>query len=73
MASRNARPNAFVAVRIPSPDIRTKVEEVQRALLVKHESLESTFDPAARNHITVLVLQLNNPTEIKRYDFPMKC
>ena len=67
MASK-IRPNAFVAVRIPSPVIRAKVEEVQRALSLKDKRLEATFVPAAQNHITVTVLQLNrsNPAEIKR-------
>ena len=60
-------PNAFVAVRIPSPDISAKFEEVQRALQEKDERLKQVFVPAAKNHITLMVTRLNNPEEIEKY------
>ena len=60
-------PNAFVAVRIPSPIISAKFEEVQRALQEKDERLKQVFVPAAKNHITLMVTRLNNPEEIVQY------
>ena len=68
MARRNARPNynAFVAVRIPSPDIRAKVEEVQEAISAKDGRLDSFHDPSVRNHITLILLELNNNSRVRR-------
>ena len=60
-------PNAFVAVRIPSPDISAKFEEVQRALQEKDERLKQVFVPAARNHITLMVTRLNNLEDVEKY------
>ena len=61
-------PNAFVAVRIPSPGIRDKLEEVQGALLAKDKSLEAVFVPAAKNHLTLVVMRLDHqvPEEIEK-------
>ena len=68
MARRNARPdyNAFVAVRIPSADIRAKVKEVQEAISAKDRKLDSFHEPPAKNHITLILLQLDNDSEIER-------
>ena len=60
-------PNAFVAVRIPSPDINAKFEEVQRALAEKDKRLQQVFVPAAKNHITLMVMSLNNQEDIEKY------
>jgi hypothetical protein len=60
-------PNAFVAVRIPSPDISAKFEEVQRALQEKDERLKQIFVPAAKNHITLMVMSLNSPEDLETY------
>lgn len=59
-------PNAFVAVRIPSPDISAKFEEVQRALQEKDKRLKQIFVPAAKNHITLMVTRLNNPEDTEK-------
>ena len=59
-------PNAFIAVRISSSDVNAKFKEVQGALLEKDERLKQVFVPAAKNHITLMVLRLNNPEEIEK-------
>lgn len=63
-------PNAFVALRIPSPDIRAKVEEVQEALLAKDVRLKATFVSPAKNHITLIVLRIDHTVteEIEKYE-----
>ena len=63
-------PNAFVALRIPSPDIRAKVEEIQGVLLAKDERLKSTFVSPAKNHITLMVLRIDQTAmeEIEKYE-----
>ena len=65
---RKPPPNAFVAIRIPSPNISAKFEEVQRALEEKDERLKQVFVPAAKNHITLMVMRLNNQEDIEKYD-----
>ena len=60
-------PNAFVAIRIPSPDINAKFQEVQEVLKEKDERLKQLFVPSTKNHITLMVMRLNNPEEIERY------
>ena len=65
--SKKPPPNAFVAVRIPSANIATKVKEVQETLLAKDKRLQSTFVPAGKNHITLMVMRLNDPEEIEKY------
>ena len=64
---RKPPPNAFVAIRIPSPNISAKFEEVQRALEEKDERLKQVFVPAAKNHITLMVMRLNNQEDIEKY------
>ena len=66
---RKPPPNAFVAVRIASPDIRAKVEQVQEGLLAKDERLKATLVTPTRNHITLMVTRLNHKDteEIEKY------
>lgn len=61
-------PNAFVAVRIPSPDIKAKLEEIQQALIEKDKRLEATLVSPAKNHITLMVMKLDkeSPEEIEK-------
>ena len=59
-------PNAFVAVRIPSPSISAKFEEVQRALQEKDERLKQIFVPAAKKHITLMLMRLNNQEDTEK-------
>ena len=60
-------PNAFVAIRIPSPAISAKFQEVQGVLQEKDERLKQVFVPPTKNHITLMVMRLNNPEEVERY------
>ena len=53
-------PNAFVSLRVPSTDIRAKVEEIQGALLAKDERLKPTFVSPTKNHITLMVLWIDH-------------
>ena len=66
---KRVSPNAFVAVRIPSVDIRRKIEEVQEALLAQDKRLKPTFVSSAKNHITLMVMRLNHEasTDIEKY------
>ena len=70
MAQRDAHRtyDTFVSIRIPSPDIRAKVKEVQEVMSAKDRKLRSFHDPAEKNHITLILLrQLNSDSELERY------
>ena len=69
MSQAASSPNAFVAVRIPSANIRRKMESVQEALLAKDGSLKSAIASTAENHITLMVLRLNHEdsADIEKY------
>ena len=64
----NITPNAFVGVRIPSDEIRAKIEEVQQMLLTKDQRLQPTFVATGKNHITLMVMRLDGQEEIERYN-----
>lgn len=66
---KRVQPNAFVSVRIPSSEIRGKLEEIQTAMLAKDNRLKRTFVPLPKNHITLMVLRLNHEdsADIEKY------
>ena len=60
-------PNAFVSVRILSPEIRQKMEEVQQKMLERDKNLTSTFVSLMKSHLTLMVFRLNTEDEIEKY------
>ena len=59
-------PNAFVSVRIPSTEIRTKLGEVQQAMVAHDKMLQFTLVSLDKLHLTLFVLRLDSEEEIKR-------
>lgn len=59
-------PNAFVSVRIPSAEIRTKLGEVQQAMVAHDKMLQFTLVSLDKLHLTLFVLRLDSEEEIKR-------
>lgn len=53
------RPNAFVSIRIPSSQIRSKLEEIQQAMVEFEPSLKSSMVSLDKLHVTLMVLKLN--------------
>ncbi len=59
-------PNAFVAVRVPSQHTRSKLQELQKAMVEIEPCLQSCLVPLEKLHITMMVLKLRNDQEIQR-------
>ena len=56
-------PNAFIAVRIPSPRIRSGLEAVQKGMLEKEKMIRSTLTSLKKLHITLSVIRLEKGDE----------
>lgn len=65
-SDRKPSPNAFVSVRIPSAEIRTKLGEVQQAMVAHDKMLQFTLVSLDKLHLTLFVLRLDSEEEIKR-------
>ena len=63
---RRVRPNAFVSIWIPSPEIRNNVERVQQDMIRNEPLLESAMVPLEKLHITLMVMLLNSAEEEER-------
>ena len=61
------RPNAFVSVRVSSQHIRSKLQELQDAMVKIEPSVQSCLVSLNKLHVTMMVLKLSNKTEIQRY------
>ena len=56
-------PDAFVAVRINSPAIKSSLEEIQGCLLEKNKKLKHALVSLDKLHITMMVFRLGEETE----------
>ena len=57
------RPNAFVAIRVPSQQIRERLEGVQEEMVRAEPLLESSMVSLSKLHLTLMVLRLATPEE----------
>jgi len=64
--SRKPLPNAFVSVRIPSAEIRDKLEEIQEAIVARDNKLQSTLVSLDKLHLTLFVIRLESEAEVER-------
>ena len=60
------KPNAFVSIRIPSVEIRRKLQEVQDGMLARERRMKSNLVPLEKLHITLMVLRLEEGEAIER-------
>ena len=67
MISESRKPNAFVAVKIPSTEIRCKIDWLQGALVAKDCGLQQAIVSTARNHVTLMVMRLDSTADIEKY------
>ena len=58
------RPNAFVAIRIPSWRIKSKLQELQEAMVESEPNLKSCLVSLNKLHLTMMVLRLNSEEEV---------
>ena len=65
-SDRKPFPNAFVSIRIPSAEIRTKLGEIQQAMVAHDKTLQSTLVSLDRLHLTLFVLRLDSEEDTKR-------
>ena len=61
------KPNAFVSIRISSPEIKANMERVQQEMQHRDRRLRSTMVSLDKLHLTLMVLRLDNSEEEKRY------
>ena len=64
--SKKPLPNAFVSVRIPSAEIRDKLEEIQEAIVARDNKLQSTLVSLDKLHLTLFVIRLESEAEVER-------
>ena len=57
-------PDSFIAVRFSSPELRHKLEIVQRHMTEIDKKLEPTLIPLVKLHVTLMTLRLNNDTSL---------
>ena len=62
----NVRPNSFVAMRIPSVEIRDGLKGVQDALVRCDRNMKHVLTSLDKLHLTMLVLKLTDESEIER-------
>ncbi len=60
------RPNAFVAIRIPSLQIKEGLEKVQESVVKFDRRLKGALTSLNKLHLTLLVLTLKDNDDIKR-------
>ncbi len=60
-------PNAFVSVRIPSPQISEKIGEVQKGMLLSDKKLKSALVSLDKLHLTLMVLRLEGEEAVERW------
>ncbi len=65
-AGPRVRPNAFVAVRIPSVQIRKGLESVQGAVVSFDRRLKDSLTSLDKLHLTLLVLRLGDNDDIEK-------
>ena len=63
---RYQRPNAFVAVRVPSRHIREGLVAVQSGMVEKEKAVQSALTSLDKLHITLSVIRLKDGDE-ERY------
>ena len=63
--SRQA-PNAFVAVRIKSPEVHSKVAAMQEAMVKFDSGLSAAMVSTKKLHLTLMVMALKNDGDIER-------
>ena len=59
-------PNSFIAVRIPSAEIRGKIKLIQDAMLERQKKVKSTFVSLDKLHITLMVLRVDDEETLER-------
>lgn len=64
--SKKPLPNAFVSVRIPSAEIRDKLQEIQEAIVARDNKLQSTLVSLDKLHLTLFVIRLESEAEVER-------
>ena len=62
------RPNSFVAMRIPSVEIRDGLKSVQHSLMKFDRDMKHVITSLDKLHLTLLVLKLADDSEVERYD-----
>ena len=67
------RPNAFVSIRISSPEIRANVERVQQEMQHMDRQLRSAMFPLDKLHLTLMVLKLDNCEKEERCVYIINC
>ena len=63
---RNTRPNAFVSIRVSSPDVRAGIEKIQQEMVGKDRRLQSAMVSLDKLHLTLMVLRLESKEEEER-------
>ena len=59
-------PNAFVSVRVPSWRVKSKLQEVQDAMVEIEPCLKSCLVSLDKLHVTMMVLRLNDEEETEK-------
>ena len=65
---KKALPNAFVAVRISSAEIHSKLKEVQDGMVAANERLAKVLVPIEKSHITLIILRLDGDEAVERWE-----
>ncbi len=60
------RPNAFISIRIPSPDIKEKLTKLQDEMVKTNRYLRSSMVSLDKLHLTLMVMRLSNEEEEER-------
>ena len=64
-------PNAFVSLRISSPSIRSRLEEVQRSMVEKDRAVKGVLTSLDKLHVTLGIIRLENKEEEQRYAYTL--